>query len=136
MVHVMASLMTRQFRPWAKGRFKWSGRSPVKGPASSPATFIEKEEVVDAREFDCIDCNSHVYTWSDDTRERCAVCTWIHNLPDLTQAEIDEIRVLTATPILQKYRDDSFPERNCDYCGNLYKGPAVYCSHVCAMKDA
>jgi hypothetical protein len=64
--------------------------------------WLKLEVVVDYREFDCIDCNAHVYTWTDDTRERCAVCTWIHNLPDLTQAEIDEIRVLTATPILEK----------------------------------
>jgi hypothetical protein len=108
-----------------------------------PLTEQEKKErwfkmsmTLEPREFDCIDCNAHVYTWADDNAVRCLVCTWIHSMPNITPEEEAEIRVMTATPILQKYRDDSYPERNCDYCGNLYKGPAVYCSHECAIKDA
>jgi hypothetical protein len=125
MVYVMASLKTRlllNLLPLTEQekRERW----------------LKMEVILDHREFDCIDCNCHVYTWSDDTRERCAVCTWIHNIPDMTPEHEAEIRVLTATPILPKYRDDNFPERNCDCCGNLYKGPAVYCSHACALKDA
>jgi hypothetical protein len=34
------------------------------------------------------------------------------------------------------YRDDSLPERACDCCGQRYRGPAVYCSLKCALKDA
>jgi hypothetical protein len=34
------------------------------------------------------------------------------------------------------YRDDSFPERDCDHCGKPYRGPAVYCSLDCAVSDA
>jgi hypothetical protein len=34
------------------------------------------------------------------------------------------------------YRDDHFPERNCDRCGKPYRGPAVYCSLDCALADA
>jgi hypothetical protein len=34
------------------------------------------------------------------------------------------------------YRDDSYPERACDHCGALYRGPAVYCSLDCALADA
>lgn len=34
------------------------------------------------------------------------------------------------------YRDDAFPERPCDRCGQPYRGPAVYCSLTCAMLDA
>ena len=41
----------------------------------------------------------------------------------------------TKTPE-EAYRDDSFPERDCDHCGKPYKGPAVYCSLHCAMADA
>lgn len=37
---------------------------------------------------------------------------------------------------LGAYRDDTFPERKCDYCGKLYRGPAVYCSLPCAVADA
>jgi hypothetical protein len=33
------------------------------------------------------------------------------------------------------YRDDAFPERDCDHCGNPYRGPAVYCSKACAVAD-
>jgi hypothetical protein len=33
------------------------------------------------------------------------------------------------------YRDDTFDERKCDYCGKLYRGPAVYCSLECATDD-
>ena len=36
----------------------------------------------------------------------------------------------------EAYRDDTFPERMCDHCGQLYRGPAVYCSLECAMADA
>ena len=34
------------------------------------------------------------------------------------------------------YRDDSYPERDCDRCGKPYCGPAVYCSLECAAVDA
>lgn len=91
---------------------------------------------LEPREFDCDTCNVHVYTWADDTRTKCAVCYWISNLKNLTPEDEQEIRTMTGTPILPKYIDDSYPERNCDYCGKLYRGPAVYCSHTCAMKDA
>jgi hypothetical protein len=33
------------------------------------------------------------------------------------------------------YRNSSFPERQCDYCGKPYRGPAVYCSLECATDD-
>lgn len=34
------------------------------------------------------------------------------------------------------YINSSYPERNCDYCGLPYRGPAVYCSFTCAISDA
>jgi Zn ribbon nucleic-acid-binding protein len=34
------------------------------------------------------------------------------------------------------YRDEQFPERDCDRCGRTYRGPAVYCSLKCAQEDA
>lgn len=36
---------------------------------------------------------------------------------------------------VQSYVDPSFPERQCDYCGKPYRGPAVYCSLICAVDD-
>lgn len=38
-------------------------------------------------------------------------------------------------PTAEAYRDDAFAERACDYCGKLYRGPAVYCSLECATDD-
>jgi hypothetical protein len=63
------------------------------------------KDVVNYKEFDCIDCHCHVYTWMDDPRDRCAVCTWIYMQPNLTKSEIAEIRLITATPILEKNDD-------------------------------
>jgi len=34
------------------------------------------------------------------------------------------------------YIDESYVERKCDRCGKSYKGPAVYCSLICATADA
>ena len=34
------------------------------------------------------------------------------------------------------YRDERMPERACERCGALYRGPAVYCSLACAIADA
>jgi hypothetical protein len=42
----------------------------------------------------------------------------------------------TTTFARASYRDDSFPERECDNCGKNYRGPAVYCSFECAIADA
>jgi len=55
--------------------------------------------------FICIDCKSTVYSWCLDAvdieqvlvRERCAVCTWIHSMSDLTPEQVQEIRTMTAT---------------------------------------
>lgn len=33
------------------------------------------------------------------------------------------------------YDDPTYPERNCDFCGLPYRGPAVYCSLECATDD-
>jgi hypothetical protein len=33
------------------------------------------------------------------------------------------------------YVDETFAERACDYCGKLYRGPALYCSLECATDD-
>jgi hypothetical protein len=33
-------------------------------------------------------------------------------------------------------RDDSYPERTCERCPVLYRGPAVYCCLECALADA
>jgi hypothetical protein len=46
-----------------------------------------------------------------------------------------DIHKLTAE-LVDPYRDDSFPPRQCDFCEETYQGPAVYCSLECAIKDA
>jgi bisphosphoglycerate-dependent phosphoglycerate mutase len=63
-------------------------------------------ETLEVHEFDCEDCGCHVYIWADDKATRCLVCTWIKSIPDLTEAEIAEIRMMTATPAKIKWRNN------------------------------
>ena len=37
---------------------------------------------------------------------------------------------------LAQYMNEACDERECDGCGRLYRGPAVYCSLACALADA
>jgi hypothetical protein len=67
---------------------------------------------LDPKEFDCEDCGCHVYSWADDDAVTCLVCTWIRSMPDLTQAEIAEIRMMTATPVKVKWRGGDDGEAN------------------------
>jgi hypothetical protein len=63
--------------------------------------------------------------------------------PDITMAEmVAQMRIdpeLTFAAFFERpknlYRNDAFPERACDYCGTMYRGPAVYCSFECASHD-
>jgi hypothetical protein len=59
---------------------------------------------MDPKEFDCEDCGVHVYSWCDDEATCCLVCAWIRSMPDLTEAEIAEIRIMTATPVKAKVK--------------------------------
>lgn len=36
----------------------------------------------------------------------------------------------------ESYHDSAYPQRQCDFCGRFYTGPAVYCSLDCAMEDS
>lgn len=55
---------------------------------------------MEPREFVCIDCHTTVYSWGG-IDDRCAVCQWIYLQSNLTEEEIKEIRIMTATPILE-----------------------------------
>jgi len=59
--------------------------------------------------FTCIDCNCIVYSYPivrpgfvSYIRDRCSVCQWIHDIPNITKEQEAEIRLMTATPILEK----------------------------------
>jgi hypothetical protein len=45
-------------------------------------------------------------------------------------------RGMAAQRAVDAYIDETYPERNCDYCQRPYRGPAVYCSLRCAQDDA
>jgi len=47
-----------------------------------------------------------------------------------------ELRSATKGENDAAYRDDACDERPCDYCGKIYRGPAVYCRLACALADA
>lgn len=34
------------------------------------------------------------------------------------------------------YYDPTYARRRCDFCGRMYRGPAVYCRLTCALADA
>jgi hypothetical protein len=53
-----------------------------------------------------------------------------------SEAEIERSQARIGAILEASYRDDTFPERLCDRCGTLYRGPAVYCSLQCALDDA
>jgi len=38
--------------------------------------------------------------------------------------------------VREAYSNPSYAERQCDRCGQSYRGPAVYCSLDCAVADA
>jgi hypothetical protein len=63
--------------------------------------------------------------------------TWRPGKPDRTRwpgayaAGIQVVSEARDAP----YRDATFPERPCNHCGTPYRGPAVYCSHRCAVAD-
>ncbi len=73
-----------------------------------------------------------------------------HYIADDSAAELEVLRVAVsqAPPMLDPrgptlsdyartaYRNDDFPERQCDHCGTMYCGPAVYCSLDCAIADS
>ena len=65
-----------------------------------------------------------------------------HDPAQIAGALIDAAeRAVTAGLILtgltpSPYVDPSCPERACDRCERLYRGPAVYCSLSCALADA
>jgi hypothetical protein len=34
------------------------------------------------------------------------------------------------------YSNENFDERMCDNCHKVYRGPAIYCSLICAQTDS
>ena len=77
----------------------------------------------------------------------CPTCRGRQFVPVPGSAEDDELAEMKPCPdciggvasccdAAGSYLDDTFPERVCDGCGKLYRGPAVYCSRTCAIADA
>jgi hypothetical protein len=52
------------------------------------------------------------------------------------RARVRELQGDTESEAEAAYRDDACDERPCDYCGTIYRGPAVYCRLACALADA
>jgi hypothetical protein len=67
--------------------------------------WLKMEVTLEPKEFDCLDCGVHVYSWADDEAECCLVCTWIRSIPDITPDQEAEIRLMTATPKMEKKCD-------------------------------
>lgn len=84
----------------------------------------------DIRERYCGRCRQ----WADGPQFFCAGCGAVqqHRMIMCEQCG----KPLVFPRMSNRYRDDTFPERLCDGCGQLYRGPAVYCSLECAVDDA
>jgi len=61
-------------------------------------------------------------------------CAIAADLARLSDGEVQEIAGLVRSRAA--FRDPSRPERECDGCGQPYRGPGVYCSFRCAQADA
>lgn len=49
---------------------------------------------------------------------------------------LELIEISTFVRARASYKDGNQPERRCDRCCRRYRGPAVYCSLICAELDA
>jgi hypothetical protein len=85
----------------------------------------------------CPECRGRGWTpvGSDDgdgetTIEPCRYCD------GYSEAEIDRSQRRIGAILESGYRDLSYPERTCERCSKLYRGPAVYCCIECAVGDA
>jgi hypothetical protein len=71
--------------------------------------------------FVCPRCGAESFNQGDIVNRYCGRChVFIDDWP---------------RPAPEAYIDESFDERACDFCGKLYRGPAVYCSLECATDD-
>jgi len=77
--------------------------------------------------FTCPFCLRVSHHPHDQAERFCGVCGFVDDVA-MQGAALDRARAA--------YRDDSFSERNCDACGQPYRGPAVHCSLTCALGDA
>jgi hypothetical protein len=67
-----------------------------------------------------------------DTSQARVGLTLAGALPALTREGSDD----AATMAEAAYRDDKFEPELCHHCGVSYRGPALYCSLICAIADA
>jgi len=61
-----------------------------------------------------------------------------HRLLQVFGIELPPADEATATRerAARAYFDVGFPDRPCDHCGEVYRGPAVFCSLDCALASA
>lgn len=99
-----------------------SGVSSCCDAAGSMSSFAASNEgeKTDTPSFTCPNCQTISYNPNDIAQRYCGAC----------HAFVDD------APGADRYRNDAFPPRPCDYCGRPYQGPAVYCSFSCALADA
>lgn len=84
----------------------------------------------------CADCGNDVFapgpTGGIAHNIACLDCGSAFNVAGAFGTPIHAERIGNPHP----YRDADSAPRDCDHCGHVYRGPAVYCSLRCAMADA
>jgi hypothetical protein len=91
----------------------------------------------DVREGYCGFC--HAFTGNGALKARCAACGAPARGRLILCLDCGRPFVFAENYVERAeaaYHNDRFAERPCDNCGELYRGPAVYCSLKCALADA
>ena len=67
-----------------------------------------------------------------------AVLAPLHAGPDWDELPPDDRarRTASVARAMAAYCNPKLAARNCDLCGAGYRGPSIYCSLVCAVRDA
>lgn len=85
----------------------------------------------------CLECNgSGVVSCCDAAGSRALAANETPSRDRQAALPLTDETPLVFPRLADAYRDDTYPERPCDHCGKLYRGPAVYCSLECAVADA
>jgi hypothetical protein len=87
-------------------------------------------------------CKACKHEWDDWQPANVPLRTWAAHIRTFRCPNCDKggrqvlWRARPLNAAREAYLDERYPERTCDACGKMYRGPAVYCSIECAQADA
>lgn len=99
----------------------------------------DSTELAALETLQCPDCGGKLLRGSRDGTNRnytCRSCASKFDLIGIDWGTFLGAERLGKDEMQAKYFDPTYPSRECDFCGENYTGPAVYCSLGCALEDA